>query len=250
MLYVSRQPCPALRDVVERIWWCKRHAVHGRETLLPSGQVQLLVNRHEDALHWWNEDAHTVSGAILAGPFDHPIQLDPAEQRDVLGVVFRPAGAAVFLRDPLRAVARTHVDLADLGLRIDEVRGPDPFAAVERALLRARHGHHVMALSIAARRLVEPRARLADIADDLGWSRRRLSTAFHDAVGLAPKRYGRVQRVQRALDLLRTGVCASEVALRLGFADQAHFNHDFRAITHRTPTHYMRATTPFRNHLS
>ena len=73
-------------------------------------------------------------------------------------------------------------------------------------------------------------------------SPRRLLRLFRRAVGLSPKRYARIVRLQAALLTLRDRSAAPSPAPRLtdiaygaGYADQAHFTREFRALTGLPP---------------
>jgi AraC-like DNA-binding protein len=84
-----------------------------------------------------------------------------------------------------------------------------------------------------------------------GASHRRFIQLFRDAVGLAPKRFRRVTRFQRALDSLRIapeGGLAS-LALDLGYADQAHLTREFRAMAGLSPTAWRALGSPS-NHVA
>jgi AraC-like DNA-binding protein len=79
------------------------------------------------------------------------------------------------------------------------------------------------------------------LAAEVGWSRKHLAARFHEQVGLAPKALARVLRFRRALRLLGgAGAQRSDVALRCGYYDQAHFNRDYRAFTGTTPGAWLR----------
>jgi AraC-like DNA-binding protein len=84
-------------------------------------------------------------------------------------------------------------------------------------------------------------AAVGQIADELGCSRRHLSDRFGTELGLPPKALGRVLRFQRAVGLLRGGGELADVAYTCGYADQPHFNRDFRALAGVTPTEFLRA---------
>jgi AraC-like DNA-binding protein len=92
-------------------------------------------------------------------------------------------------------------------------------------------------VTYAWRRLAETAGtiRIADLADELRCSRKHLTTHFHEHVGLGPKAAARLLRFNRSAALLECGVAAAEVALRCGYADQAHFANEFRAFSGRTP---------------
>jgi AraC-like DNA-binding protein len=94
-------------------------------------------------------------------------------------------------------------------------------------------------------RLVRSRGRLRvdALASEVGWSRRTLSGRFHDEVGLPPKRFARLLRFQSAVGLLGKGshLSLATVAHAAGYADQAHFNHEFLALAGCTPRQFIAA---------
>ena len=77
--------------------------------------------------------------------------------------------------------------------------------------------------------LYDELARLADL------SRYQLIRAFRHVTGMPPHAWRLNQRINLARTWIRQGVGLSEVALRLGFADQAHFQRVFKAHAGVTP---------------
>lgn len=90
------------------------------------------------------------------------------------------------------------------------------------------------------------RARVGGLAQDLGWSRKRLAKEFREHVGLPPKTAARLLRFARAVDRVRGGgdPDLGEIAYRCGYYDQAHFNRDFREFAGVTPTAFVRRLSP------
>lgn len=72
-------------------------------------------------------------------------------------------------------------------------------------------------------------ARLADM------SRYQLIRAFRAVTGMTPHAWQLNQRVNLARERIRAGTGIAEVALQLGFADQAHFQRVFKAYAGVTP---------------
>lgn len=67
---------------------------------------------------------------------------------------------------------------------------------------------------------------------------------FTTAVGLTPKRYGRILRFHRAAALARDGgVAWARVAHECGYYDQAHLIRDFRELAEVTPSELVRVST-------
>jgi AraC-like DNA-binding protein len=65
-----------------------------------------------------------------------------------------------------------------------------------------------------------------------------LARAFSKAVGLPPHAYLESMRIQRARELLKSGMSVVETALEIGYPDQSHFTHRFRRHTGITPGRY------------
>lgn len=78
-----------------------------------------------------------------------------------------------------------------------------------------------------------------ELARAAGTSVRGLERAFDRDYGLSPRQYLRRLRMQTACQLLvSTRATLAQVADRCGFADQSHFNRDFRKMTGMTPRSY------------
>ncbi|MGH8931269.1 MAG: DUF6597 domain-containing transcriptional factor, partial [Egibacteraceae bacterium] len=109
---VASPSSPALAPFVDVLWYVETRAPHGRQRVLPSGEMQLLVNLGKDELR--SEHGATmrrVSGAALQGACDEPVAIDTADLETIVGVAFRPGGAYAFFPAPASA---TRGDLVDL----------------------------------------------------------------------------------------------------------------------------------------
>jgi AraC-like DNA-binding protein len=88
--------------------------------------------------------------------------------------------------------------------------------------------------------------RVADLAGEVGWSRRHLGERFRAELGLAPKQAARVLRFERAGRLLRRGRAdLAAVAVECGFYDQAHLGNEWRALAGCTPGTWIAEELPF-----
>jgi AraC-like DNA-binding protein len=95
----------------------------------------------------------------------------------------------------------------------------------------------------AWRRLVEThgRVRIGPLAEELGWSRKRIAARFREQVGLTPKRAARLIRFERARELAEAAQRPdwTGIALACGYFDQSHLINDFRDVTGRTPATFF-----------
>lgn len=254
-----RTPSPALAPFVASLWHYESagELAHTRERILPDGTMQLLVNLHEDELRSYHGadflQIRRTRGATIAGIHGGHFAIDTAEQRAIVGVSFRPGGAAPFFRPPADALRESDVELDQVWgregalLRERLLEQPTPAArlALLEALLLARAVrpltpdpalHHAIAA-------LERDVPVATVGERLGLSPRRLIDAFTAQVGTTPKRFARVRRFQRILKTLSAAhpPAWAELALQCGYFDQAHFIHEFRAFSGLHPTAYARA---------
>ena len=80
------------------------------------------------------------------------------------------------------------------------------------------------------------------IAEDVGWSRRYLGSQFRSEYGIGPKDAARIVRFDRAAATIPAGRGSlAEIAVRCGYADQAHLNRDFRDFVGLSPSRWLAA---------
>ena len=72
---------------------------------------------------------------------------------------------------------------------------------------------------------------ISDLAQDVGLSRRRLSSLFDLETGLSPKQVARIARFNYAKDLVQSGAQFSDVAAMAGYSDQAHLSREWKSMT-------------------
>jgi AraC-like DNA-binding protein len=103
-------------------------------------------------------------------------------------------------------------------------------------------------ISAAWRRLSDTggRTEVGELARELGYSRRRLSSRFREELGLSPKAFARVLRFEHATERLarNDGARFAEIAQDCGYYDQAHMNRDFCEFAGISPSAYVGRLLP------
>jgi AraC-like DNA-binding protein len=231
-----------------------------RERIPPSESIHLGFNLHEDALRVYDAtDPHTctqLSGAVVSGPRVGPVVIDTRELTAVMGVRFRPGGAAPFLGVPADELTNTRVGLetfwgtAARGLREQLCIACTPkerFARLEQGLLarlRHRRDQHY-AVSFALERFRgshDTRTSVREVARETGLSQRRFIQVFTREIGLTPKLFCRIGRFRHALERLRAAAEPNwaRLAADCGYYDQSHLVRDFRSFSDLSPTEFLR----------
>jgi AraC-like DNA-binding protein len=89
------------------------------------------------------------------------------------------------------------------------------------------------------------------LSHQIGYSQKHFISLFKKQVGVPPGQYMKIMRFQKAvLEIEKAGfVHWSEIALRNGFYDQAHFIHEFKNYSGFTPGEYMTRKTSLLNYV-
>jgi AraC-like DNA-binding protein len=90
-----------------------------------------------------------------------------------------------------------------------------------------------------------PALGLTDWAERMGLAVETVARGFKRAYGVSPKRYRADVRALQAWRLIpRSTLPLAQLALALGFTDQAHMTRDVAALTGRTPGALRRGPPP------
>jgi AraC-like DNA-binding protein len=235
-----------------------------RRREVPHGGVVLILSFGDPI------DIVTVRGSsprpqrlrsFVAGLHDAPVVTQYEGRQHGVQVDLTPLGAYRLLGVPLCELANQSVELDDIRGReierlidrlasdrggwdarfaiVDRVLGewladgpdPDRWVAWAWHQLERSHGSVVV----------------ADLADEIGWSRRHFAGRFREQIGLAPKPTGRVLRFRRAVDLLERAsgeTTIARVAAGAGYADHSHLVREFRALAGCAPSELIAARMP------
>lgn len=265
MVRLGRQPVPvALRPYVD---WLVAYDVDfgapGVHRGVPSTSLTLVLPLDAPLDVSWAADAgshhsawscvsglHTAPAAIHHDGHQTGIQLalTLAAARALLGMpAAELAGALTDLDEAvpaLSALPERLLALADWETRIRLVWAVLA-AAVHRGdavALRSEVGRALARLTSGAG--------VAEVADEVGYSRRHLGSLVLAEVGLTPKEYQRVARYQRSRRVLDAAARAghlslADVAARTGYADQAHLTREWVSLAGCAPTTWLAEEFPF-----
>ncbi|MHA6622720.1 helix-turn-helix domain-containing protein [Pseudonocardia sp. DLS-67] len=264
--WVVRRPDPGLCALIARYIGYRQHGV----TLdvhrgLPSRHVTVIVSFEEPVrlLEGPGSGRGPASFQAFVGGL-HADRVLIAQDRVQAGVhlELNPLGVRTLLGVSASELTGRVVDLGDLGrpgfaTLPDRLRAAPDWAARFRVLdevLLASATRVSVRLPLeeigwAWQRLVRTGGGLpvAELAAEVGWSRRHFSERFSQEVGLSPKRAARVVRFGRAAELLRRLPLGglTDVAQRCGYVDQAHLTNEWRSMAGCTPRTWLVEEFPF-----
>jgi AraC-like DNA-binding protein len=237
----------ALRTHVAAVWRLGDEAPADTvQTIYPDGHCELIVHLGAPPDCWeertgWHPQART----LFAGQRLSAVRLRSAAALDCLGLRLQPEASGLAGADTLKSTRERIVDLAgvDPALSAALTAAAKSFADGDAAPLWQLLRQRVTSVPIDA----TVAAAVAELRDTGGQQRierlrrnglglRSLQTRFRRAVGLTPKEFGRVMRLQATLRALDAGDASlSDVATDTGFSDQAHVTRELRRVTGLAP---------------
>nr|WP_202416417.1 DUF6597 domain-containing transcriptional factor [Pseudonocardia sp. SID8383] len=195
-----------------------------RQKVVPYPQVHLTVQ--------------PGGAAVLAGPATRYVHRELQGTGRVVGAALRAGTARALVGAPVASVTDRRDPVvcpvtADVDGLAAYLRGRLPAGGPDRAAAEARD----LVAAIAEDRSV---VRVDVLAHGTGSSVRSLQRLFHEHVGVGPKWVIRRYRLHEVTELMAAGrpVRWAEVAVELGYADQAHLTRDFTEMFGEPPTAY------------
>lgn len=241
-----------LQDVVDRVWMAR--AEHGddggSDHIVPDGCVEIVFNLGDPFERETAVGAERQPLVLLVGQMTTPVSVRPTGRVDLVGLRLKAECASAWVGAPAWALRDRLIPADDaLGDQVHRLRDAlgESLAAGARLDAIARHCagwarraapvDPAVAWTLDEVRRIGGVGAIGRLAALAGIERRRLERGFRRWVGLTPKEFARITRVQRALALLerRPRPTGAEIAVRCGYADQSHLIREFRALVGPAP---------------
>ncbi|HEY7496944.1 MAG TPA: helix-turn-helix transcriptional regulator [Vicinamibacterales bacterium] len=246
MRYAEYAPAPRFAQLVERFWFLDGDAAGATDAIIPDGRVELIVH-YGGAIWRHRHDAAPVRqpATLLVGQMYEPVILAPHGYTAVAAIRLRPAAARALLGVSMHEVTGQFVELESLFPSIRGVRDrlgeaqndADRMRALEEWLWTMGWMSPLREIDGVVAAILQSGGRVSidAVAFAAGVSLRQLERQFQQDVGLTPKAFSRIIRLQSALRRIREGQPLSDVAVACGYYDQAHMTRDFRQLAAMSP---------------
>lgn len=242
MRHARRRPADDLSHLIAHYWmirWDLRGCEPYVAESLPHPNVHVIF-----------EPSRSVVAGVHTQIFSRVLE----GQSQVFGVKFKPGGFRPFLEFGTSK-------LADRLVPVQRIFGEDVNALRDVVLSSKSENDKVQAANAFFQaRMPQPDKKIAlagkllehiflecgiktvdDLADRTGIGKRSLQRLFNEYVGVSPKWVIRRYRLHELVERSNSGeeLNWSQLALELGYFDQAHLINDFRSITGYSPTEYL-----------
>jgi hypothetical protein len=207
--YVETRPATALRRMIACYW-----QIRGLATTLPTHTHHILSDACTDLIldaGMWRRTGR--AGAMsFVGTMTHAVRIELRSGLDLLGVRFRPGGAAALFRCEVHELTDRDIPLRDLwspfGSEVTDRLAASATLAQRKESLDSeflkrlpRQGPPERKIERAVLFLDDADASILEAGRVIGWSTRQLERRFSGAVGLTPVQFRRVRRLRRLLTL-------------------------------------------------
>jgi AraC-like DNA-binding protein len=242
-----RAPPPELEPWVQRYWtvcWNLPAGEQFEQEVLPHPSVQLAFEAHGATVHGIGTRRFLArlegSGRVLGVKF-LPGAFVAFSARPMADLVDRVLPLSDVFGDKADAWARQVVMEADVG-RATELIGAFLIGLAPSRDADAEAVAKLVALVQSDRSVTRSEA----LARHAGMSQRSLQRLFERYLGLGPKWVICRARVQDAAERIANGAAVdwAALAVELGYHDQAHLIHDFKAQVGFTPAAYAERCAP------
>ena len=243
-----------LFENVERIFYWDGLPASPCERVFPNGRANLMLQL---------DDPYRPGMGPVREPFP-PLCVDgmwttanvvvaPPRRTRVIGIALTPVGAVRILDTNLSAIsAVTGLEnlvgrtARELGERASEARGARAATIATIGWLRDRveRSRELLPEVVWLAREIDAlhgALPVRSLMESAVQSPSRLSGQFRTQFGISPKRFARIVRVRRAIELVCEDKPLAEIALLAGYYDQAHFTSEFKAHTGMTPSSFLMA---------
>ncbi len=258
MEFYVEYPCEQLKDYVAFYWGTKQNNINysGREKIIPTGCMQLFIHYGNSFLTCENTQTKKLSNTYICGQKCSSFDVLGTGETAFTSINFKPYGAKAFLGFPLNEFTDNNFPAEDvLGnefLRIKEqlintIDYKKQIEIIEQYLI-----YRLNKVKFPDFQLIKHSVdnilnskfddSILNIAKNLCLSERTFQRKFLDSIGLSPKQFfriGRLQKTIRNFKFYKESLKLSDLAYDSGFYDQSHFIKEFKLLTGLTPKEFF-----------
>ncbi len=257
-LIIEYLPRQELRPYVELYWEGSFNAdADGRMSMqmVPNGCLELIF--HLNDLHCDLEADNTWSQSpdyMIIGLYTKPYEVRFKNFVKVFSIRFKPEGVYNIFGVPASELKDSHQDMAlimgnlfrDFSNRLKEEKSViSMIRRTEQYLLKNLMDRKIELnyINFAAELIRNTKGvKIENLPGQVCISQRQLEREFKNKVGISPKHYLRIIRINEVLRLLndKQAINLTSVSYHCGYFDQAHFIKDFKNITGEKPSIFVR----------
>jgi AraC-like DNA-binding protein len=231
MAYAEYPPAPALQDWVKCFWSIQEDPSETVQEVWPDGCIELLFNLGNNFLVNADGRSQAFPKVVVIGLQTKTMRVRSEGEVRLLGARMLPFGVRSWKSEELHSLGMD----VERQLRLGQFQVA--VHVLEAWLLRQPKMEDNLTLALRTLYANNGNMTVADMAISQGVSSRQMQRIFAKRLGISPKTLAKVVRFagswSRLLD--KPDLSLAELALELGYSDQAHFSNEFRSFGKQSP---------------
>lgn len=250
------KPSKKLANFIDCYWFINTknaQPLDSTEYLHPDGGMGIILNYGDPFFQL--EKSNQAGTCMLDGTNTITRALGFNGIINSAGIRFKTAAAGLFFSHPLNELKNETASLGDIHLKhhsslyynLDKAKTyHEKIATIENWLYRCIQPEaEVSKVVMASIQLMNKNkgiSPISKIAQKLDYSPRKIERLFRSQVGISPKEYSRILRIDAARTYMKhqQNMSLADIAYHLEFYDQAHFIHQFKQVVGMTPREYTK----------
>jgi len=245
-------PSPALADYICCFWSLETPCAGHTELVYPSGKIQLIFHygkpfRDRDSSgNEFLQPQFAVCGQKTS--YSH---VTAEKSSGMIAAVLKTESASALFRLPLNELTDYTVSMTEIfkswknseSIFCDCADDLSGIRVIEKFLIKLI-GKHRSCHNYFVKSCVEEIRHNRGLSlpfssmENFNLSERSLQRIFKDHVGISPKKFADIMRLENSIDLFRQGKTLTDVCYESGYYDQPHFIKSFRRFTGYTPSEF------------
>jgi AraC-like DNA-binding protein len=258
MNYQTFQPSSDFESIISCYWTLEVPAESNpqRQRIIPDGTIEMAFILGDDIKRYISGDEFIIQPrAMVLGQTIEPFFIEPTGYVNTFAIRFYPYGFANFVATPLKDLINKETPLEllfgektakDLEIKmIEATNSNERIEIIETFLINRLNEkstiNNIVKTTIDVLLATNGSASISKILKEDLSKRRQLERNFIKQIGVSPKQFGKVIRLQTALKLLlnKKKENLTEIAYESEYFDQAHFIKDFKAFTGINPKDFL-----------
>lgn len=247
-------PREELRPYV-RYYWMLKSDEPFRVLTFPIGCPQIIFHRKTPL--YIPELDRSQSCFTISGQVNFPAHIQSDGNLDMIVAVFYPHTIGMFIDTPPSAFYNKEISGYDIENRLLNETAAKLFDSsdvnidigiLENWLLsKVEPTLNFRRISSSINLLMHhPSISIKSLSEDACLCQKQYERIFRQQVGMSPKEYARVVRLQKALWMLQNGSHDFiGISVECGYADQSHLIREFKAMSGHTPKSLLNYSTPY-----
>lgn len=259
--HIYIKPHPALRQIVAHYTLCIGNASLKSIPIQPLMLIPDASGCFVSSYDGLSMDTYVYGATTKTITVQNDLQIFPLR----FFVEFFPGGLIHFIRENQQNMINLKIPLCqvnpELACKIEETayssKDLDEFIqSIDFLLLSYLHKREqegIVVPSIVPHclktvRQLNGKISMPQLAHLANYSSRQIDRIFHNYLGMTPKSYSKIIRINRIVQSLpSSNKSLSQLAQDAGYFDQSHFTREFKTICQSTPTQYLSSISKFYN---